>query len=257
MMREYVKVITFGGLDGIITTFAVVSSVVGMNAGAGLVLAAGLANIFADAFSMGFGEYLSSSAEEETVRHEYAKEKWELENYPAGERLEMVELYEGKGMTSEDAELVVDTMMDYPKFFLDVMMVEELGYLPPDDTDDDTDDDGEGGTETTTASSSGRKINYESLKSSGVMFGSFVVFGFVPLVAFIAVDAADRGNSFSFGMACLITGFALFALGVLKARATDTPALQSGALMLLVGALAAGASFLIGWGLSAALETDC
>ena len=56
---EYVKALVFGGLDGIITTFAVVASAAGADLGTDIVLVMGFSNLLADGVSMGFGEYLS------------------------------------------------------------------------------------------------------------------------------------------------------------------------------------------------------
>ena len=62
---DYVKSLVFGGLDGIITTFAIVATVAGARAHPGLVLLMGAANLVADALSMGIGDYLSERAEDE------------------------------------------------------------------------------------------------------------------------------------------------------------------------------------------------
>jgi len=66
----YVKSLVFGGLDGIITTFAIVATVAGARAHPGLVLLMGAANLIADALSMGIGDYLSERAEDEYVGSE-------------------------------------------------------------------------------------------------------------------------------------------------------------------------------------------
>jgi len=50
---------------------------------------------------------------------------------PPGERREMVEIYTNKGgMSPPDATLVIDTLLRYPRFFIDNMVVWELGLLP-------------------------------------------------------------------------------------------------------------------------------
>eukprot|EP00953_Heterococcus_sp_UTEX-ZZ885_P035540 18342-Heterococcus_DN1.PRE.4 len=63
-------------------------------AGGGLdwpvVLVLGFSNIFADALSMGVGEYLSSQAHNEYVLAEKRREEWELQNHREGEISEMV-----------------------------------------------------------------------------------------------------------------------------------------------------------------------
>jgi hypothetical protein len=50
-----------------------------------------------------------------------------MDNFLAGERREMVELYMGRGLREEDATLVIDTLLQYKHVFLDHMMVMELG----------------------------------------------------------------------------------------------------------------------------------
>ena len=123
----------FGGLDGILTSFAIVAGAAGGNLSSGVVLILGFSNIFADALSMGVGEFLSSKAENEWILSERRREEWELENYPDGEIREMVELYMLKGMSQADAELVIKTMAKYKDFFVDVMMTQELQLQVPED----------------------------------------------------------------------------------------------------------------------------
>ena len=77
-------------------------------------------------FSMGVGEFLSSKATNEWILSERRREEWEMENYPEGEIREMIDIYKQKGMSHEDAKLVIETMAKYKDFFVDVMMSEEL-----------------------------------------------------------------------------------------------------------------------------------
>lgn len=65
-LSDYLKEIVYGGIDGIITTFAVVAGFTGannpelmLNKGYMIVLLFGFANLFADATSMGLGNFLS------------------------------------------------------------------------------------------------------------------------------------------------------------------------------------------------------
>ena len=90
---KYVKSLVFGGLDGIITTFAVVAASKGGSLSTEIVLLMGFANLFADGLSMGFGDFLSSKAEHEYATTEKKREKWEFDNFPEGEKREMVEIY--------------------------------------------------------------------------------------------------------------------------------------------------------------------
>ena len=89
-----VKTIVFGGLDGILTSFAIVAGAVGAHLTPVAVLAMGVSNVLADAMSMGVGEYLSSRSYNSYVLREKEREAWELDNHPEGEIEEMVELFE-------------------------------------------------------------------------------------------------------------------------------------------------------------------
>lgn len=70
------KSIVFGGLDGIITTFAIVAGASGGSLGVETILILGFSNIFADALSMGVGDALSSKAEAEYIKAERKREQW-------------------------------------------------------------------------------------------------------------------------------------------------------------------------------------
>lgn len=122
----------FGGLDGILTSFAIVAGAAGGNLSTNVVLILGFSNIFADALAMGVGEFLSSKAENEWILSERKREEWEFENFPDGEIKEMVEIYEDRGMSHDDAVLVIHTMAKYKDFFVDVMMTQELQLQVPD-----------------------------------------------------------------------------------------------------------------------------
>jgi hypothetical protein len=134
-MGEYIKSIMYGGLDGIISIFAVVAGAAGAGYGPNVVIVLGVSTLIADALSMGVGDALSSKAEAEVAKRERDREKWELENFKEGEVMEMVEIYKGKGMSEEDAELVMRVCAKYEDLFVDMMLVDELGIEPPDGDD--------------------------------------------------------------------------------------------------------------------------
>lgn len=67
---QYIKSLIYGGLDGTITTFAVVAGVAGASLSAGVVLILGFANLIADGLSMAIGDYLSTRAENEYAASE-------------------------------------------------------------------------------------------------------------------------------------------------------------------------------------------
>ena len=214
-----IKSLVYGGLDGTITTFAVVAGVAGAELAAGIVLILGFANLIADGISMAIGDFLSTRAEIEYNQAERAREAWEVEHYPEGEKLELVELYGEKGIPREDAEQIVDLLAKYPKAWVDVMMVEELGIVEEQES---------------------------PLKSAAVTFFSFVVFGFVPLAAYLLARVVKVLDENTFVVACVLTGLTLFALGAQKVRITDKNWLMSGLEMLGLGGVAAAAAYGIG-----------
>lgn len=223
---EQMKSMLFGGLDGIITTFAVVAGAGGGGLSVPVVLIMGFSSLIADALSMGVGDALSSKAEKEVAARERKREAWELENYPEGEKREMVELYVSRGVPEADAATIVETMAKHPNFFIDIMMRDELGMEPPEE--------GEG--------------NMEYVKSGAACFCSFLVCGSVPLLGYVAFVPAGWDRDALFALSCIMTAVALFVLGALKSKFTLLKWYVSGIEVLLVGGACAAAAYLIGWG---------
>ena len=90
---QYLKSLVYGGLDGIITTIAVVAGVAGASLSTGIVLILGFANLIGDGLSMAIGDYLSTKAERDYNRAEREREAWEVRNFPEGEKKELIEIY--------------------------------------------------------------------------------------------------------------------------------------------------------------------
>jgi VIT1/CCC1 family predicted Fe2+/Mn2+ transporter len=62
-LKLYFSDFVFGSVDGLVTTFAVVSGVIGAGLSATVILILGFANLFADGFSMAASNYLSTKSE--------------------------------------------------------------------------------------------------------------------------------------------------------------------------------------------------
>jgi len=237
MGGDYIKSFVFGGLDGIVSTFALVAGLSGASATLTTLIAVGLAKVLSDAFSMGFGEFTSATAELESAMILRKREEWETENYEEGEVKEMAALYMEKGVTKQDALTILTVMAGYKELFVDHMMVMEHGVMPPDDSD-----------------------RWAPLKQGLVCFIAFVVFGLVPLVGFIIVYLIDptaaTGKSDTgkvLGLAYGLTVLTLFIMGVTKAKLTGSPKyLKSGFMMIANGSIAGGVAYLVGEVLTAA-----
>jgi len=233
---KYIKSIVYGGLDGIITTFAVVASIAGAGLDVGIVIIMGFASLFADGISMGMGDFLSSKAENDYTNEERKREAWECEHYIEGEVSEMVHLYVEKGMTENDAKDMVGIMSKYRDIFVDTMMVEELGLMPVDPAD-------------------------SPMKNGLVTLGSFLIFGCVPMVSYVVAIAInpDRGASGflnpTFLVASGMTLLTMFLLGAVTSKFSPSKWYVSGFWILLNGGAAAIVAYLIGWGLGEIVGT--
>lgn len=62
-IEKYLSQLVYGGIDGIVTTFAVVAASVGAGLNSSVVIILGLANLIADGISMGISAYLSEKSE--------------------------------------------------------------------------------------------------------------------------------------------------------------------------------------------------
>jgi len=216
---QYIGNMVYGGLDGIITTFAIVSGVAGAQLGGDIILILGLANLFADGFSMATGAYLSTRSEQEYYQRERQRESWEVEHFPEGERLELLELYRRRGYTETEAVALVEIYSRDPKHWVDAMMVDELGMLPDE-----------------------RK----PLISALATLVSFIVVGSIPLLAYLLGLIIHFPARDTFPISLGLSAVALFGLGAAKVLVTQHNPFRSGLETLLVGGLAAGVAYIVG-----------
>lgn len=216
---QYLGEMVYGGLDGIITTFAVVSGVAGAQLGTPVILILGLANLLADGFSMATGAYLSSKSEHEYYRKEWEREAWEVKHFPDGERAELQEVYISRGYSNEEAAQLVEIQSRNPERWVKAMMIDELGMM-----EDET----------------------NPLINGLVTFGSFVIAGAVPLAVYLIGLAFPISPDMAFPISIASSGLALFALGATKVLVTKLNPIRSGLEMLVVGGLAAGVAYVVG-----------
>ena len=220
---KYLKSVVYGGLDGIITTFAVVAGVAGAHLDVAIVLILGFANLIADGLSMALGDFLSTKAELQFAASEREREAWEVTHFPEQEKAELVEVYTEKGMAEADADAMVALLAGHEPTWVDTMMAMELGIPESDES---------------------------PLANGTVTFLSFATFGFVPLVAYVLTQLFSMQGS-PLALAAVLTGVTLFALGTVKVRVVRMHWLRAGIEMLVIGGVAAGAAY----GIGAALAT--
>jgi vacuolar iron transporter family protein len=74
--RKYLSEFVYGGIDGTITTFAIVAGAVGASLSSSIVLILGFANLFADGFSMAVSNYLSTKSQKDLHRkHDHKNQR--------------------------------------------------------------------------------------------------------------------------------------------------------------------------------------
>lgn len=216
---KYIKSTVYGGLDGIITTFAVVAGSVGGELSFRVVLILGFSNLLADGFSMAVGDFLSTKSQneyEKTVRH---KKQIDIMQHPEQEANQIKDSFTEQGINEQDADLLVTTLAKYEKPFVNQIMKMEYGSNTTEDS---------------------------PLKNAIVTFLSFSIFGIVPLLIYVLSMYIPGLLQNAFYIAALLTGMTLFILGAIKSKVTQSNWLRSGFEMLVVGGLAALVAYGVG-----------
>jgi VIT1/CCC1 family predicted Fe2+/Mn2+ transporter len=216
--QDYLGEFVYGGIDGSVTTFAVVAGSVGAGLDSSVIIILGFANLLADGFSMSVGAYLSTKSELQNYQKHRRIEYWEVENIPEAEKEEVREIYREKGFKGELLEQVVEVITADKDRWVDVMMTDELGMM---------------------------RESKSPLAIGGVTFTAFVTVGLVPIFIYVwDFLVGYEGNLFL--ASCLMTGLAFFIVGLLKTYVTRTSRLKGILETLLLGAVAAGVSYFVG-----------
>lgn len=218
---DYLGNLVYGGLDGIITTFAVVSGVVGAQLSTEVILILGLSNLLADGFSMATGAYLSAKSESEVYDRERHHIAEQVVNAGQEEKKWLLDSYQKQGYSAEEAKHLTEIICADPGRCVSRIMAEKLLLVPK---------------------------KRKPLTEGAATFGAFVVAGALPLAVYFAdlLYKFDLSKNFAFVFALVLSGAALFGLGAAKVFVTKRSALRSGLEMFLVGGLAALVAFGVG-----------
>jgi VIT1/CCC1 family predicted Fe2+/Mn2+ transporter len=217
-LQEYLAEFVYGGIDGSVTTFAVVAGSVGAGLDSSVIIILGFANLFADGFAMSIGAYLSSKTEVDTYEKHKAIEYWEVENIPEKEIQEIREIYAAKGFEGELLEDVVATITADKDRWVDVMMKEELGMI---------------------------EHTKSPFKIGLTTFISFLILGFIPLFVYVLdMMMHIEGNLLIWSIS--LTFFSFGLIGYLKGVVTHKNRLTSVLTTVLMGAAAALVAYYVG-----------
>jgi VIT1/CCC1 family predicted Fe2+/Mn2+ transporter len=217
--QDYLGEFVYGGIDGSVTTFAVVAGAAGAELGSAIILILGFANLLADGLSMSIGAYLSAKAQRESFEKHESVEYWEVENLPEVEREEIRDIYRQKGFEGELLEQVVQVITADKDRWVDTMMKEELNMV---------------------------QEERSPFAIGFVTFISFLTIGLVPLIVYVW-DYIFTSDMNLFLLSSILTGVTFVFIGFLKSYVTQTSYIKSIGETLLLGAAAAAVSYWVGF----------
>ncbi len=203
----------FGAMDGLVTNIALVAGVGGGGADRNTIILTGMAGLVAGAFSMALGEFASVDTQNDAVAAEVAVERAEIARNPGAEQAELASMYRTMGLSGATAEAVAREVHADPELAVRVHINQELGVDPDD-----------------------QPSPWTAAISS---FLAFAVGGALPLVSYLL-------GSSSLLLALLIGAVGLFVAGAITSRFTTRTWWLAGLRQLLFGAIAAGATFVVG-----------
>lgn len=219
-LRDYI----YGGIDGAVTTFAIVAGVAGAELSTGIVLVLGIANLVGDGFSMAAGNYSGTRSEIEEQHTLRAMENRHVEAFPEGEREEVRQIFARKGFEGEALDAAVEVITAERERWIDFMMAEEHGAA---------------------------RVSRSPRSAAFATFTAFLVCGTAPLLPYLLswFGWIDLSPVMLFQAAGAITCAVFFAIGSAQGLFVEKPGWKLGLETLATGASAAAIAYLIGWAL--------
>jgi len=203
----------FGAVDGLVTNASLIAGLGGGGESRHTVILTGVAALVAGAFSMGTGEYVSVTNQNELVHAEVATERRMHARFPAAEQDELAETFRGYGADAETAARMAAAVSRDPDTALRVHTREELGIDP---------------------------FELPSALAAGLLsLAAFSAGALIPLLPYLAGLA-------SLAASLIVTAVALLAGGTVVGRLTGRPWLRSGLRQLALGAVAIAVTFTVG-----------
>ncbi len=203
----------FGAVDGLVTNASLIAGVGGVGGSAHTIVLTGLAGLVAGAFSMGTGEYVSVTNQNELVHAEVAVERRMHQQFPAAEQAELTETFRSYGADPQTAARMSAAVSKDPEVALRFHTREELGMDAADLP--------------------------SPLLAGGASLVAFSFGAVLPLLPYLL-------GWFSLPTALAVAAVALLILGAVVGRLTGRPILWSAARQLLLGAVAVAVTFAVG-----------
>jgi len=212
---DTIRDIVIGMSDGLTVPFALAAGLSGAIHSSGIVVTAGIAEIVAGSIAMGLGGFLAGRTEADHYASELKREYDEVERVPEQEKMEVKEVFAGFGLSDKLQQEVADEMAKDTDKWVDFMMRYELGLEKPEEN--------------------------RATRSAITIGLSYVVGGIIPLSPYFFIASSLMALYYS----CAITMVCLFVFGYFKSRVTGQPAFSGALKVLIIGALAAAAAFIM------------
>ena len=216
--EKYLGEFVYGGIDGCVTTFAVVAGSVGAGLDSAVIIILGFANLLADGFAMSVGAYLSSKSNKDNFEKHRQIEYWEVENLPEAEREEIRDIYRAKGFTGDLLERVVQVITSDKDRWVNDMMKDELEMIDEDKS---------------------------PVLIGGVTYVSFITIGLIPLIVYV-VDYINPSGRNLFFTSSILTAIGFLIIGLLKAYVNKTRYWKGMLETVLLGGIAAMVAYYVG-----------
>ncbi len=212
---ETIRDIVIGMSDGLTVPFALAAGLSGAVNASGIVVTAGLAEIVAGSIAMGLGGFLAGRTDEDHYNSELKREYEEVERVPQQEKQEVMEVFADFGLSLQLQQEIADELEKDKDKWVDFMMKYELGLDKPDPN--------------------------RATRSAVTIGISYIIGGIIPLSPYFFIHDTQQALLFS----CGITLLALFIFGYFKSKLTGQSPVSGGIKVVVIGALAAGAAFIL------------
>lgn len=212
---DTVRDVVIGTADGLTVPFALAAGLSGAVNSTAVVVVAGMAEIAAGSIAMGLGGYLAARTDREHYASERGREFREIQEMPKAEMQEVALVFQGYGLSDEQAAPVVSAICSEPERWVDFMMRYELGLEAPDPK--------------------------RAVRSALTIGLSYIAGGLIPLSPYMATGNVLKALAVS----AAVTMLALFTFGFVKGRLTGIRPLRGGFQTVVIGGIAAAAAFTI------------
>jgi predicted membrane protein (TIGR00267 family) len=207
--------IILGGQDGLVSILGLLLGLAAATTSSRIIIAGGLATIFAETLSMTAVAYTSKIADRDHYAAERHREIKEVAEVPDTERKEIVDIYSAKGFSGKLLEDIVNHITSDNELWINTMMREELNLLP---------------------------VAKKDVHSYTIRVGISTFSGAIlPLIPFFFLSVHD-----ALILALMLSVVVLSGIGIYKANMTLGKPLKSAIQMVIIGMGAAIAGYLIG-----------